>query len=134
MTTNGCIHVEDHGGANTFVHYLYRDGSNYKSPGVVRLRGRVDYDLLRAALSNLDEGIYFVPGQVGFPDLQGRLTAYDGWTDDDHPFHELRGVEFADGVEGALDPDRIADEVFEAIRDAEWEWGYRPEVAGPSPA
>jgi len=128
MTINDHIEVEDHGGANTFVHYLYRDGSNYKSPG------RVDYDLLRAALSNLDEGIYFVPGQVGLPDLQGRLTAYDGWTDDDHLFHELRGVAFVDDVEGALDPDRIADEVFEDVRDAEWEWGYRPEVAGPSPA
>lgn len=88
---------------NTRIDYMYRDGSNYKAYTSVVLAGAIEAHQLGMILDALDEGIYFIPSQVGLEDLQGQLQAFDsadeldedGANEDDHPWHELAGDDFS---------------------------------------
>ena len=77
---------------NTRLTYLYRDASNYKQWHEVVLAGEADAEAIRASLW---EGEYFIPQAVGFPALQERFAAqgYEFPTEDDHPWHEIAGIE-----------------------------------------
>lgn len=69
---------------NTRLDYLYRDASNHKQWHHVIVAGELSF----AALAPyLDEGIYFIPQQVGLEALQARFG--DTLTTEDHPWHEL---------------------------------------------
>jgi len=70
----------------TVIGYLYRDGGNYKSYGYVALAGVFTDRQRKAITRTLDEGLYFIPGQVGMPELQAKLGAID--PDADHVWHE----------------------------------------------
>lgn len=70
---------------NTFVSYLYRDASNYKTYNSVVLAGRVSEQDLKTIKSALDQGEYFIPSQLGLPEKRFD----DGLTEDDHIWFEL---------------------------------------------
>lgn len=77
----------DDDGPNTEVFYQYRDASNYKQAERVVFAGRLTADELIAVMTNLDNGQWFIPSQVGLPDLQGRWGGR--LYEDDHVWHEL---------------------------------------------
>ena len=66
---------------NTKITYRYRDASNNKAEGAAVLRGTADSAVLISFIESLapsgDPGImgFFVPGQIGLPDLQDRFSA-----------------------------------------------------------
>ena len=68
---------------NTRISYLYRDAGNYKAYHDLVICGKLT--LAQVALY-LDSGEFFIPSQVGLPDLQAELGTP---TDDDHVWHHL---------------------------------------------
>lgn len=52
----------------TEISYLYRDASNYKKTTTVVINGRVTVEQIKTVLECLDEGMYFIPNQIGFPE------------------------------------------------------------------
>jgi len=73
---------------NTCIHYMYRDGANYKFPGAAVLAGVVTAEEIRPYL---DEGLYFIPADAGLPALHPTHCEFAG--EIDHPWHELTSVE-----------------------------------------
>lgn len=71
---------------NTRIDYLYRDGDNYKFPQSEVLAGEISADQIRQIIDTLDEGEYFIPGQVGFN--CGYAFGY-AQNDSDHPWCEM---------------------------------------------
>ncbi len=77
---------------NTRIAYLYRDGANYKQHHDVVVDGELSLDGLK---SFLVDGMFFIPHDVGLPDLQ-HCFADQGCgfpSDDDHIWHELVAAE-----------------------------------------
>ena len=73
---------------NTKISYLYRDADNYKMRHEVVIAGSMSEEQGKAIEDSLDEGVYFIPSQVGLPDDRfGSVTAAD------HPWFEWVGVE-----------------------------------------
>jgi hypothetical protein len=73
---------------NTRICYMYRDGSNYKFPGDFCVAGILrELDLK----PYLDEGLYFIPQDVGMPALQP-VGVFTYSEDDDHPWHEITNI------------------------------------------
>lgn len=72
---------------NTKISYMYRDASNYKQCEEVIFEGEITEAEKEVILNNRDEGLYFIPSQVGLDDLQSRMTGYPN--SDDHVWHEL---------------------------------------------
>ena len=73
---------------NTCIHYLYRDASNYKAHHEIIVRGVITFAEIAPCL---DSGEFFIPSQVGLPDLQSQLGKP---TDDDHVWHHLTPEDF----------------------------------------
>jgi hypothetical protein len=109
---------------NTLFTYWYRDASNYKANRTVVFAGEytaADLELIASKLA--EDGVCFIPSQVGLVDLQHALGAP---SDDDHVWHEWGeleyGIEIADTVELT---DRPADapvswaELMQAFRELE---------------
>lgn len=74
--------------ANTRIHYLYRDGSNYKQGHEVIVEGEINWEDIAP---KLEEGQYFIASQVGLPDIQ-LLWEEKGFTfptEDDHVYCEI---------------------------------------------
>ena len=73
---------------NTKFTYQYRDACNYKKWAEVIVHGEMTLADIQPFLY---EGEFFIPSMVGLEDLQ------DGpWTVDDHPWHEVVGVEYTE--------------------------------------
>lgn len=70
----------------TRVAYSYADGSNCKRSSAMVFRGRLRPEQLQLIASRLDEGLFFVPAQVGFESLHLAFTDDGG---DDHWRHKL---------------------------------------------
>lgn len=70
----------------TRVCYAYVDGSNCKRFSAMVFRGRLTKEQLRFIAHKLDEGLYFVPCQVGIESLHLTFTDDGG---DDHYWHKL---------------------------------------------
>lgn len=70
----------------TRVSYVYIDGSNSKRSSSMTFRGRLTKQQLLFIESKLDDGLYFVPVQIGFESLQLAFTDDGG---DDHYWHKL---------------------------------------------
>jgi len=84
-------------GANTRIGYRYADASNYKVFGVAILEGRASDDQIRQMLDTLEDGEFFIPGQVGLRDLQADFQHGAGWDDqDDHVWHRLEAISYTD--------------------------------------
>lgn len=108
---------------NTEISYLYRDASNYKQHMTVVLSGVISDEDKQLIKAKLDDGEFFIPSQVGLPDLQEMMI--DGFDEDeDHVWHELLNIEIT-----ASDPtyDLTGDDLvrrFKAVKewlvDARW--------------
>ena len=69
---------------NTKIEYLYRDASNYKKINQVIVSGTFDEAQKESIQDCLSDGEYFIPKQVGFPEIR-----FDKLTEDDHCWFEL---------------------------------------------
>jgi hypothetical protein len=80
--------------SNIKLHYLYRDGSNYKnwSEAVFSNADDLPADVITSVLRDafLEDGL-FIAHQVRIPEVF--LAAEDQLTFDDHCFHEFESVE-----------------------------------------
>lgn len=80
------------------LDYLYRDGSNCKASGSVVFAGDADEALVARLKAALDDGQWFIAGQVGVPEV----FLWDGGeyeaNEDDHCWHELIDVSATDAV------------------------------------
>ena len=83
--------------AYTRVSYRYVDGANCKRFSQMTFRGRLTPAQLKLIASVLDEGLYFVPVQVGFESLHFAFSDFGG---DDHWWHTL---ELGDEEDWTLD-------------------------------
>ena len=64
---------------NTKISYLYRDADNYKMRHEVVIAGSMSEEQEKAIEDSLDEGVYFIPSQVGLPDDRfGSVTGLNG--------------------------------------------------------
>lgn len=81
---------------NTAIEYLYRDGGNFKHTARIVLEGPMTDEDALMIRGKLDNGSYFIPSQVGLPDLQPYLLQFGPYTEDDHVFHELLDAEKTD--------------------------------------
>ena len=70
---------------NTRFSYQYTDANNYKNFDDVIIAGHVSFSQLEPLLH---EGEFFIPSEVGLPDLQNLPLTYD-----DHIWHTVTSVE-----------------------------------------
>jgi hypothetical protein len=76
--------------AYTIFEYLYRDSSNYKVWGTLRLGGTISPDDESVLRDCLESEELFVAEQVGIPVLYKELWSFsNGPTSDDHAYHEF---------------------------------------------
>lgn len=73
--------------SNTLIEYRYRDGSNYKKFSNAVVSGLMNEAEMKEIWDCLEEGTYFLPGQVGLPDD----NRYSG-TEDDLDWFELENI------------------------------------------
>lgn len=105
--------------SNALIHYMYRDGYNYKTPGSVIVAGYAP-ELVERLEDTLDEGEFFLPEEVSFTNLRD-----GGWDmhyeDADHIWHELIEVEETD--EDVTDSRTLVEVVvaFEQAQAAGWQ-------------
>lgn len=89
-------------GANTRLHYKYRDVSNCQVVRTVVLAGRISHEQVGLMVAAMIDTECFIPGQVGLVDLQGELARWDGDDNDpafrsgDHPFHTIEEIAYTD--------------------------------------
>jgi hypothetical protein len=87
---------------NVRFEYLYRDSGNFKHWGDVVFSNthNIGQDTL-AAISSAAlplDGIYFLPDQVGIPNLH-----FEEWMESlDHDWHEIHSFEFCDDLPNDL--------------------------------
>lgn len=88
---------------NTRLTWRYGDANNYKTSRSVVLEGEPTPETMAALRGGLFVGESFIPSQVGLPDLQGELQAYDSEKsrreyerhrdlDPDHPWHDIEAT------------------------------------------
>ena len=78
---------------NICLHYLYRDGGNYKNPGSIVFANPLRRSLPKVdALlqSHLIDSLFFVTADWSIPDLHFTVYPYDEETN--HDWHEYGGV------------------------------------------
>ena len=82
---------------NTRIYYLYRDGANNKQAGEEVLAGTLTADQIADIRRVCDEGVWFIPGDVGLPELQ-EVWVKKGYplTEQDHVWHELQDIASTD--------------------------------------
>jgi len=73
---------------NTRFSYLYRDACNYKKFNDVVLSGIIQEKQIGPLLK---DKLFFIPSEVGLPDLQD-----DVFSIDDHIWHELEKIELTE--------------------------------------
>ncbi|WP_305910551.1 hypothetical protein Q9L42_020555 (plasmid) [Methylomarinum sp. Ch1-1] len=80
---------------NTLISYLYRDADNYKFTESVVLKGEISKDDKATIFEKLDNGLYFLPEQVGLNTAFEQIVShgYRFPTESDHPWHELCSIE-----------------------------------------
>lgn len=102
---------------NTKISYLYRDASNYKAYNEVIIKGKISPGQINQIMECLDDGEYFIPCQIGFP--ESRIGEVD--PEVDHCWFELERSSF----ECTSEPETIemtADELVQAFKEASGNW------------
>lgn len=83
-------------GVVTIIPVQYRDAANYKTRARIVLDGAITGSQIEAVRAALDEGEYYVPGQLGMDHLgTGAWSSFP--CEDDHGWHEME----LDGIEVA---------------------------------
>lgn len=118
-------------GPNVEIAYMYRDGDNFKQSETIVIKGPVGPGELRLLSHVLDEAQYFIPGQIGLPDLQERFNGGQAqWNDErDHVWHELGNVSFTDLKATCEVPwDTVRSHLLQVLlaRNNGWDTNYRP--------
>lgn len=74
----------------TFLPYLYRDASNFKTGGSIYLNGKLSPKQIQAIREKLHDGDQFIPGDLNLDirEVQSDLTSFP--SEDDHVYHELQ--------------------------------------------
>jgi hypothetical protein len=109
--------------SNVKMHYLYRDGSNYKNWAEIVFSGVDGWSVesatngLRSAF--LPDGL-FIAHQVRIP--EAFLAAEDNLTSDDHCFHEFDSVEATSDFPNDPCSRSIRQFMAEVAREAEHGW------------
>ncbi|MBC8738503.1 hypothetical protein F6X40_17150 [Paraburkholderia sp. UCT31] len=108
----------------TTVHYLYRDAANWKEFTDIHLCGAITPEQKERIKSKLSSGEYFIPADVGLPELQ-RKTRQALDEELDHVYHELdvrHGFRVVDALEEGEVAEMTVEELvarFDAIPGAE---------------
>ncbi|MBK1666601.1 hypothetical protein CKO28_00905 [Rhodovibrio sodomensis] len=110
---------------NTAITYEYRDGANYHTQRTYIVAGGLSAAEIDEISLRLDEGEYFIPGQVGLPDLQDSFVGCASHWDPqlDHPWHLLGEIE------STPKPATVALEARELLRrfrEVQWDDSYKP--------
>ena len=109
------MHVENI--VNTKISYLYRDASNYKAYNEVIIKGKISPEQINQIMECLDDGEYFIPCQIGFPEI--RIGKVD--PEVDHCWFELERSSF----ECTSEPETVdmaAEELVQAFKEARGNW------------
>ena len=101
---------------NTKIHYLYRDSSNYKKPNSIVVPGLFSEEQIQTIISCLDEGQWFVPHKVGFPEEK-----FEEETEADHPWFELYACDFEETSESPQ-IEETPDEIVQLFLQAKDNW------------
>lgn len=102
---------------NTKISYLYRDASNYKAYNEVIIKGKISPEQINQIMECLDDGEYFIPCQIGFPEI--RIGKVD--PEVDHCWFELERSSF----ECTSEPETVdmaAEELVQAFKEARGNW------------
>lgn len=102
---------------NTIISYIYRDASNYKKRQRVIVKGEVSKSDEQAIYESLNEGLYFIPRQVGLP--EERFD--DSPTEDDHCWFEMEEGSF-EYTELPPTENITAAEVVKAFQETNGAW------------
>lgn len=104
---------------NTRLHYLYRDGSNYKSWGDVTFSGSDVANATERLRAAFDGGEFFIANQVRIPE-----RFFDGWPQyaDDHCFHEFDSLEVTEELADDLSSRSIGQFVSEVEEAGKAGW------------
>lgn len=71
----------------TAIPVMYRDGHNYKKSRTLLFAGAITPEQTELLRASLDEGVYFIPTQVGLRHLGHAMESFPN--DADHSWHEL---------------------------------------------
>ena len=102
--------------ANTRITYLYRDASNYKRWNECVVKGRITAGQVHEILSCCNEGMYFIPSQVGMPEEK-----FSEETEDDHCWFEIGEGSFAMTLQPPTEGITV-DELIQMFRDCKGKW------------
>lgn len=109
---------------NTRISYLYRDASNYKKHNEVVVKGIFTEDQIRTIIRCLNDGEYFIPRQIGFPEVRfGKIT------EDDHCWFELSDEDFEE-VDLRSTIDLLPDEIVRRFERAKGRWDDTKPIGG----
>lgn len=101
---------------NTKITYLYRDASNYKKWNECIVKGRMTGPQVREILSCCNDGMYFIPSQVGLPEEK-----FPDTTEDDHCWFELDEGSFQMTQQPATEEVTV-EGIVEAFRESRDNW------------
>lgn len=108
------------------LEYLYRDAGNFKTHGMLLLRGyRAGAEAV--VLGGLEWGKQFVAEQVGIPSLCAVhwVAVGEGPSDLDHAYHEVLRLRPADAQERALIPSGTLEALLGKMQVAAGRWDVR---------
>lgn len=83
-------------GKNTRITVMYRDASNYKERFDYVLEGALTLAQAVTLIQSLDSNGNFLPGLVGLGVAEWSSDGDGAHYGDDHPFHEIDGLELTD--------------------------------------
>jgi len=109
---------------NTRFNYLYRDANNYKTFAHPILEGILTKKQKARLIACLNEGLYFIPSQVGLADIQSQLLMHPGdkLGETDRVWYELNPEDLEETFEGVTAIWPRAEELLANFLAAKGSW------------